>query len=161
MAHELTHAAQYGRNPDLIPVENNSAQNKKQNFIDEAVMEALIEADCRAVQFMMAALSQSPEILKTLEKQHMPVNGLHILDKNSYTIWKLKHLSDDKPNVFKKQQAFREIFGNILTSYVDVYEKHVFPKHGITQKMDFNGYEKLLAGIYDEKNMVRRANLQI
>lgn len=154
IAHELTHAAQYGRNPDLIPIENDTTQNEKSNeqsFIDEAIMESLMEADCRAVQFMMAISSQSPVVLKTLEKQHLPSNSVSILDKNDYTIWKLKYMSADNHNAIKKQQAFREIFRNILTSYADVYEKQVFPKQGIAQKIDFNGYENLIAGIYDEK----------
>ena len=72
LAHELTHASQYGRNPTLIPVENSFTQNmidKKRDIIHEAIMESLIEADCRAVQFMLAISSQSPAVLKTLEKQ--------------------------------------------------------------------------------------------
>ncbi|MBQ7660023.1 MAG: hypothetical protein IJS26_04735 [Alphaproteobacteria bacterium] len=154
LAHELTHASQYGRNPTLIPVENSFTQNmidKKRDIIHEAIMESLIEADCRAVQFMLAISSQSPAVLKTLEKQHIPSNGIPIIDKKNYMIWKLRHKSDNKIDDSKRQNAFREIFRNILTSYVDVYEKHIFPKNGIAQKIDFNGHEKLLASIYDEQ----------
>ena len=153
LAHELTHAVQYGHNSDLIPVENNKQQNEdvQSNPVEEAIMESLMEADCRAVQFVMALQNQSPAVLKILEKQHMPSNGLPILNKNQYTIWKLKHKADNNADTIKKQQAFREIFSNILTSYVNVYEKYLFPKYGINSKIDFNEHEKLLASIYDER----------
>lgn len=158
MAHELTHAIQYGHNPDLIPTEGAKLQNTtslqdntKQDIISELSFEALMEADCRAVQFAMALKDQSPAILNILEKQHMPEKGIPILDEHKYKIWKLKHRSDSNKDISAHQQAFCEIFSNILGSYIDVYEKHILPKHGITSKIDFNGKEKLLSNFYDEK----------
>lgn len=115
LAHELTHAVQYGNNPDLIPIEDNTQRGKTEiknqdNHIDEAVMESLIEADCRSVQFMMAIQSQSPIILKALEKQHIPAGEIPILNKNSYNIWKLKYKSGNKMDIKKKATSFS---GNI------------------------------------------------
>jgi len=141
LAHKLTHTVQYGRNSDLIPVENNKQQNtgsRDENIVPEAIMESLLEADCRAVQFVMALQNQPPAVLKTLEKQHIPVKGVPVLDKNQYTIWKLKHKNDNSSDMMKHQQAFREIFANILSSYMNIYEKYVFPNSDETAKIHIN-----------------------
>ena len=156
IAHEFTHAAQYGHEPALMRIEKTSEQNEQetvQDYNTAAVFESVIEADCKAVQFMMAVSCNQPdEILEALKKIHIPSKLGHpevtsLLDEKHFD--KCIENFRNKPDIAKEQEAFREIFKNILNSYVRAIEKDIFPKKGITQKIDFNGCEKLIAGVYD------------
>lgn len=167
LIHEFNHGKEYNGDTSLMGSMNFSqsdgkrirSANSNAKTTDELVRgvaeESLMEADCRALQFMFAVTEQKehPEVLRFLEMSHMPTENDNdsYMKGADYKKWKQGLLALDLSKDENRQEASREIFGMMLGHLTELYPKMYSNAGKEISVPDYGDYFTMISAIYDEK----------